>query len=37
MAAESSLAWLLRPVSVEAFLDEIWAIRHHHIQRGEPG
>lgn len=37
MAAESSLAWLLRPVSVEAFLDEIWAIRYHHIQRGEPG
>lgn len=37
LAAESSLAWLLRPVPVEVFLDEIWATRHHHIQRGEPG
>lgn len=36
MAAESSLAWLLQPVSVDTFLDEIWARRPHHIQRGEP-
>lgn len=37
MAAESSLAWLLQPLPVEEFLDEIWARRPHHIQRGEPG
>ncbi len=37
MAVESSLAWLLQPLPVDTFLDEIWAIRHHHIQRGEPG
>ncbi|MEE3749938.1 cupin domain-containing protein [Mycobacterium intracellulare] len=37
MAAESSLAWLLHPVPVEVFLDEIWARRHHHVPRGEPG
>jgi ribosomal protein L16 Arg81 hydroxylase len=29
--AELSLAWLLKPLSVETFLDEIWGKDHHHI------
>ena len=29
--AEVSLAWLLEPLSVETFLDEIWGKDHHHI------
>jgi ribosomal protein L16 Arg81 hydroxylase len=33
---EFSLAWLLKPLSVETFLDEIWAADHHHIKRGCP-
>ena len=33
---ESSLAWLVEPLSVETFLDEIWAKTHHHIKRGSP-
>jgi ribosomal protein L16 Arg81 hydroxylase len=37
VSAEFSLAWLLQPLSVEAFLDEIWAETHHHIKRGCPG
>ncbi len=37
MAVESSLAWLLRPLGVDAFLNEIWATRHHHIDRCRPG
>jgi Cupin superfamily protein len=32
-----SLAWLLQPLSVETFLDDIWAATHHHITRGCPG
>ena len=34
--AELSLAWLLEPLSVETFLDEVWAKNHHHIQRDRP-
>ena len=30
---EFSLAWLLRPISVETFLTEIWAKTHHHVAR----
>lgn len=37
ITVESSLAWLLHPVGVETFLDEIWAIRYHHIRRRRPG
>ena len=37
VSAEFSLAWLLQPLSVEAFLDGIWAETHHHIKRGCPG
>jgi hypothetical protein len=35
--AEFSLAWVLDPLSVETFLDEIWAKNHHHISRDCPG
>ena len=31
--AELSLAWLLEPLSVETFLDEIWGKDHHHVKR----
>lgn len=31
--AELSLAWLLEPLSVESFLDEIWGKEHHHVAR----
>jgi ribosomal protein L16 Arg81 hydroxylase len=34
---ELSLAWLLEPLSVETFIDEIWATDHCHIKRGRPG
>jgi bifunctional lysine-specific demethylase and histidyl-hydroxylase NO66 len=34
--AELSLAWLIEPLSVETFLDEIWAKDHHHIARDSP-
>lgn len=34
--AELSLAWLLEPLSVETFLDEVWAKKHHHVQRDCP-
>lgn len=37
ITVESSLAWLLQPLDVDTFLDEIWASRHHHIQRCRPG
>jgi len=30
---EFSLAWLLQPLSVESFLNEIWAETPHHIKR----
>lgn len=37
ITVESSLAWVLQPVGVDTFLDEIWASRHHHIRRCRPG
>lgn len=37
IAVESSLAWLLQPLSVEAFLGEIWGVTHHHIKRCRAG
>ncbi|MBV8860917.1 MAG: cupin [Mycobacterium sp.] len=37
MDIEFSLAWLLRPLSVETFLDEIWAETHYHAKRNRPG
>jgi bifunctional lysine-specific demethylase and histidyl-hydroxylase NO66 len=30
---EFSLAWLLQPLSVETFLNEIWAQTHYHVKR----
>ncbi|MGB6512544.1 MAG: cupin, partial [Mycobacterium sp.] len=37
VSAEFSLAGLLAPLSVETFLDEIWAADHYHVKRGCPG
>jgi lysine-specific demethylase/histidyl-hydroxylase NO66 len=34
---EPSLAWLLQPLPVETFLNEIWAETHYHVQRHCPG
>jgi lysine-specific demethylase/histidyl-hydroxylase NO66 len=31
-----SLNWLLRPLAVDAFLDEIWSKSHHHVSRSNP-
>jgi len=33
---EPSLAWLLHPLAVEAFLDEVWARTHYHVERRCP-
>ncbi len=30
---EPSLAWLLQPLAVETFLNEIWAETHYHVER----
>lgn len=32
----SSLAWLLAPVTVPTFLDELWGVAPHHIGRDRP-
>lgn len=32
--SQSSLAWLLAPVTVRTFLDELWGAAPHHISRG---
>jgi lysine-specific demethylase/histidyl-hydroxylase NO66 len=34
IAVESSLAWLLQPLTVETFLDEIWGATPYHVKRG---
>lgn len=34
---EPSLAWLLQPLAVEKFLNEIWAETHYHVERRCPG
>jgi lysine-specific demethylase/histidyl-hydroxylase NO66 len=36
LTLDSSLAWLLHPVKVETFLDEVWATTHQHIERHRP-
>ena len=36
-AIEPSLAWLLAPITVEAFLDKIWAATHLHVDRHSAG
>ncbi len=33
LTIEPSLAWLLQPLPVQTFLDEIWAQQHHHVKR----
>lgn len=35
--AELSLAWLLEPLPVETFLDEVWGKGHHHVTRARAG
>jgi hypothetical protein len=32
----ASLAWLLHPLPVQAFFDDIWGSRHYHVARGDP-
>ncbi|ORB03631.1 cupin [Mycobacterium mantenii] len=34
---EPSLAWLLQPLEVETFLNEIWGATHYHVKRGCAG
>jgi bifunctional lysine-specific demethylase and histidyl-hydroxylase NO66 len=34
---ELSLAWLLQPLTVETFLDEIWGTTHYHVKRSCAG
>jgi hypothetical protein len=34
---EPSLAWLLHPLTVEPFLDKIWAATHYHVERNCAG
>jgi ribosomal protein L16 Arg81 hydroxylase len=36
MAQEVSLAWLLAPITVDGFLDELWGATHYHVSRGRP-
>lgn len=35
--SEFSLAWLLQPLTVETFLDEIWGTTHYHAARRSAG
>lgn len=37
MPQQLSLDWLLRPMTVDAFLDEIWGKSHYHASRDIPG
>jgi ribosomal protein L16 Arg81 hydroxylase len=37
LTIEPSLAWLLQPVAVQTFLDEMWAHRHYHVKRCRAG
>ena len=34
--AASPLAWLLDPLPVAAFYDDVYAVRPHHVHRGDP-
>ena len=34
---QRSLAWLLHPLTVESFLNEIWGTTHYHVSRNCPG
>jgi bifunctional lysine-specific demethylase and histidyl-hydroxylase NO66 len=33
VTVEVSLAWLLHPLTVETFVDEVWATTHYHVER----
>jgi Cupin superfamily protein len=37
VGAELSLSWLLEPLPVQTFLDDIWSKTHHHVIRDSPG
>ncbi len=37
LTIEPSLAWLLNPLTVETFLDKIWATTHYHVNRHSAG
>ncbi|WP_343600929.1 cupin domain-containing protein [Mycobacterium sp.] len=37
VGAGFSLAWLLAPLPVETFLDDIWGVTHHHVTRSCAG
>ena len=37
VASEPSLAWLLQPLTVQTFLDEIWGATHYHVKRCRAG
>jgi ribosomal protein L16 Arg81 hydroxylase len=37
LAIESSLAWLLAPLTVEAFLEKIWTATHYRVKRCSAG
>jgi bifunctional lysine-specific demethylase and histidyl-hydroxylase NO66 len=37
MSAHPSLAWLLRPMTVDAFIAEMWSRKAGIIKRGQPG
>lgn len=36
MVQQLSLAWLLEPLTVDAFLDDIWGRSHYHVSRCSP-
>ncbi len=31
--ARTSLAWLLQPLTVQRFFDEVWGVTHYHVER----
>lgn len=37
MEPTHSLAWLLEPLTAQAFFERVWGATHYHIKRGSPG
>lgn len=37
VTVEPSLAWLLQPLTVQTFLDEVWGVTHRHVGRSRVG
>lgn len=35
--SRTSLAWLLQPLSVPTFLDDVWGVTHYHVERSLSG